>query len=346
MLDRRTGLTGLLLAVVSAAAFGTSGVFATALLDAGWTAGSAVTARMAVASLALAVPAVVALRGRWSLLRSNAGAVLAFGALAVALPQLAYFNAVSRLSVGVALLLEYSGVLLVVLWTWARLGQRPSRVTGIGVVVAIVGLVLVLDVVGGARIDPVGVVWGLVAAVGLASYFVLSAHSDDALPPLVSAWAGLAVGALVLGAAALVGAIPWRTTAVDVELAGRSVSWLVPVLGLALLAAAFAYATGIAAVRRLGSRLSSFVGLSEVLFAVAAAWLALGQQPAVVQLVGGVVVLAGIVLVRLGEEPPAAVAGVDPVPAGAEEETPAPAAGPGQQTPTSKERSGTVNRQP
>ena len=230
-------------------------------------------------------------------------------------PSSAYFNAVSRLSVGVALLLEYSGVLLVVLWVWARLGQRPSAVTGTGVVVALVGLVLVLDVFSGARIDPVGVGWGLVAAVGLAAYFVLSARTEEALPPLVSAWAGLAVGALVLGAAALVGVIPWRTTSVDVELAGRSVSWLVPVLGLALLAAAFAYATGIAAVRRLGSRLSSFVGLSEVLFAVAAAWLALGQQPRAVQLVGGVVVLAGIVLVRLGERPPGA-AGViaEPVP--------------------------------
>ena len=65
----------------------------------------------------------------------------------------------------------------------------------------------------------------------------------------------------------------------------------------------------------LGSRLSSFVGLSEVLFAVAAAWLALGQQPGAVQLVGGIVVLAGIVLVRLGERPAGEPAvDVDPVP--------------------------------
>jgi len=315
VLDRRTGLLGLLLAVVSAAAFGTAGSFATGLLATGWSAGAAVTVRMGVAALALTVPAVLQLRGRWQLLRSNVRAVLAFGVLAVALPQLAYFSAVTRLSVGVALLLEYSGVLLVVLWTWARLGQRPSAVTGAGVVVALGGLVLVLDVVRGARIDPVGVMWGLVAALGLAAYFVLSAHAEDALPPLVSAWAGLAVGALVLGAAALVGVVPWRTATSDVTFAGWSTSWLVPVLGLSLLAAAFAYATGIAAVRRLGSRLSSFVGLSEVLFAVAAAWLALGQEPGPVQLVGGVVVLAGIVLVRLGERPvpePAA----DPVPAG------------------------------
>jgi len=318
VLDRRPGVVGLVLAVISAAAFGTAGVFAAGLLDAGWSAGAAVVARLGVAALVLTVPAVLQLRGRWQLLRSNAGAVVAFGALAVALPQLAYFSAVSRLSVGVALLLEYSGVLLVVLWTWARLGQRPSAVTGAGVVVALGGLFLVLDVARGARVDPVGVAWGLVAAVGLAAYFVLSARTDGALPPLVTAWAGLAVGALVLSSTALVGVVPWRTATADVQFAGWSTSWLVPVLGLSLLAAAFAYATGIAAVRRLGSRLSSFVGLSEVLFAVAAAWLALGQRPGPVQLVGGVVVLAGIVLVRLGERPAeASTVPVVPVPVGA-----------------------------
>ncbi|MGY1839574.1 MULTISPECIES: EamA family transporter [unclassified Modestobacter] len=315
VLDRRTGLLGLLLAVLSAAAFGTAGVFAAGLLDAGWSAGSAVIVRVGLGALVLTVPAVLQLRGRWHLLRSNAGAVLAFGALAVALPQLAYFSAVARLSVGVALLLEYSAVLLVVLWTWARLGQRPSAVTTAGVVVAITGLVLVLDVARGAQLDPIGIVWGLVAALGLASYFILSARTEGALPPLVSAWAGLGVGALLLGAAALVGVVPWRTTVSDVEFAGRSTSWLVPVLGLSLIAAAIAYGTGIAAVRLLGSRLSSLVGLSEVLFAVVAAWLALGQRPGPVQLVGGIVVLAGIVLVRLGERPaeePADV--VDPGP--------------------------------
>jgi len=316
VLVNRTGLVGLLLAVLSAAAFGTAGTFASGLLDSGWSAGAAVTVRMAVAALALTVPAVLQLRGRWRRLRSNAGAVLAFGALAVALPQLAYFNAVSRLSVGVALLLEYSGVLFVVLWTWLRLGHRPSPVTGAGMVVALGGLVLVLDVASGARIAPVGVVWGLVAALGLAAYFVLSARTEDALPPLVSAWAGLGVGALVLGAAALVGAVPWRTTTADARFAGWTTSWVVPVLGVSLVAAALAYATGIAAVRRLGSRLSSFVGLSEVLFAVLAAWLALGERPGPVQLVGGLVVLAGIVLVRLGERPAAPAVAVDPGPAG------------------------------
>ncbi|MEI4273661.1 DMT family transporter [Klenkia sp. LSe6-5] len=313
MLDRRTGLTGLLLALASAAAFGTSGVFASSLLDAGWSAAAAVTVRVGLAAVVLTVPALLQLRGRWSLLRANVGSVLAFGLLAVAGCQLAYFLAIGRLSVGVALLLEYSGVVLVVLWMWVRHAQRPGRTTTIGVGVAVVGLVLVLDVLSGAELDLVGVCWGLLAAVGLAVYFVVSGRTDGALPPLVSAWGGLGAGALALGVAAAVGVVPWRTTAADVDLAGVRVGWLVPVLGLALVAAAFAYASGVAAIRRLGSRTSSFVGLTEVLFAVLFAWLLLGQQPGAVQLVGGAVVLAGIVLVRLGEAAVPAAA-VEPVP--------------------------------
>lgn len=313
MLDRRAGLTGLLLALTSAAAFGTSGVFASSLLATGWSAAAAVTLRVGIASLVLTVPALVQLRGRWSLLRANAGSVLAFGLLAVAGCQLAYFLAVGQLTVAVALLLEYSGVVLVVLWMWLRHAQRPSRTTAVGVAVAVVGLVLVLDVLSGAEIRVMGLVWGLLAAVGLAVYFVSSGRTDGALPPLVSAWAGLGVGAVALGAAAVVGVVPWRTSAADVDLAGVRVSWVVPVLGLAVLAAAFAYATGVTAIRLLGSRTSSFVGLTEVLFAVLFAWLLLGQRPGVVQLVGGVVVLVGIVLVRLGEgRGPAPV--VEPLP--------------------------------
>jgi drug/metabolite transporter (DMT)-like permease len=82
---------------------------------------------------------------------------------------------------------------------------------------------------------------------------------------------------------------------------GHRVSWLVPVLGLALVAAVVAFVAGIAAVRRLGSRLASFVGLSEVLFAVLFAWLLLGQRLDGLQLAGGALVVAGIALVRLDE---------------------------------------------
>jgi drug/metabolite transporter (DMT)-like permease len=70
--------------------------------------------------------------------------------------------------------------------------------------------------------------------------------------------------------------------------------------------AAVAYASGIAASRRLGSRLASFVALLEVVAGVVFAWLLLGELPHVPQLVGGLLVLAGVVVVKLGEPAPLA----------------------------------------
>jgi drug/metabolite transporter (DMT)-like permease len=292
---------GLLFALLAAATFGTSGSFASSLLDAGWSSGAAVTARVGVAAAVLTPPALRQLRGRWHLLRAQRNVVLAYGLIAVAACQVCYFNAVGRLSVGVALLLEYLGIVLIVLWLWVRHGQRPRPLTIVGSTIAVGGLFLVLDVLGGARIDPIGVLWGLGAAVGLALFFVLSSRSDDALPPLTMAWAGLAVGAVALGIFGALGATPMHATTSDVRFAGHRTSWLVPVLGLSLLAAVVAYVAGIAAARRLGAKLASFVGLTEVLFAIVFAWLLLGQLPKPVQLLGGILVLGGVALVRTDE---------------------------------------------
>ena len=111
---QRSGGLGVGLALVSAATFGTSGAFAGSLLEAGWTPGSAVTVRVVVAALVLTPVALVLLRGNLARLRRDAGTVTVYGIAAVAGAQLCYFNAVQHLSVAVALLLEYSGALLVV----------------------------------------------------------------------------------------------------------------------------------------------------------------------------------------------------------------------------------------
>ena len=298
------GRRGLALAVLSAAAFGTSGAFASSLLAAGWTPGAAVTIRVVVAALILTAPALLQMRGRMTLLGKGSRTFLPYGIFAVAGAQLGFFQAVERLSVGVALLLEYSGALLVVAWMWARHGQRPRRLTIAGAGAAVVGLALVLDLLGDRRLDLVGVLWGLVAAVGLAVYFVLSAGGEDPLPPLVVAWGGLTVGAAVLLAGAASGALAFRAPLTDVELLQTSVSWLAPVAGLVVLAAVIAYIAGIGAARLLGARLASFIGLTEVLFAVLFAALLVGQIPTGLQLAGGLLVLAGVALVRLDEPAP------------------------------------------
>ncbi|MEU5563799.1 EamA family transporter [Micromonospora musae] len=293
---------GLGLALLSAVTFATSGTFARSLIDAGWSAPSAVIARVGLAALVLAVPAALALRGRWPVLRRNLGVVGVFGLLGVALAQVCFFNAVRYLPVGVALLLEYLGIILVVAWTWLVHKQRPSRLTVAGAVAALAGLVFVLDLTGDARLDVLGVLWGLGAAVGLAGYFVLAGRVDAQLPSVVLASGGMGVGAAALALLGLVGVLPLHAVFGDVSFAGQQTSWLVPIAGLSLVAAVVAYLTGIAGARILGPRLSSFVGLTEVMFAVLIAWLVLGELPRMVQLLGGVLIVAGVALVRLGEQ--------------------------------------------
>ncbi|WP_328342393.1 EamA family transporter [Micromonospora sp. NBC_00421] len=301
MPHRSTNGVGLALALLSAVTFATSGTFARSLIGAGWSAEAVVVARVGLAALVLAIPAALALRGRAAVLRRNVGPVAVFGLLGVATAQACFFNAVRYLPVGVALLLEYLGIILVVGWMWLVHGQRPRRLTVVGSLAALAGLGLVLDLTGAGRLDPVGVLWGLGAAVGLAGYFVLAARVDPELPSVTMASGGMAAGAAVLAALGLVGVLPLRATFGAVDFAGQRTSWLVPIIGLSLIAAVVAYLTGIAATRILGARLSSFVGLTEVLFAVLVAWLVLGELPVPVQLAGGALIVAGVALVRLDE---------------------------------------------
>jgi drug/metabolite transporter (DMT)-like permease len=293
---------GLGAALLSAAAFGTSGTFATSLLGAGWSPAAAVTARLLIAAAALTVPAMSVMRGRWSELAGAYQPILAYGVVAVAASQLCYFNAVEHLSVGIALLLEYLGTVLIVGWQWLRHGQRPRRLTIIGIAIVITGLAFVLDITGPLHVDVVGVLWGIGAAVGLAGFFVLSAGTDDRVPPVAMAWSGMTIGGLCLLGLGITHLMTLHASTHDVAFAHHRISWLVPVLGLSLIAAALAYATGIRAARTLGAKLASFVGLSEVLFACLFAWLVLGQQLQSGQIGGGVLVLVGIAFVRADED--------------------------------------------
>jgi drug/metabolite transporter (DMT)-like permease len=298
---RRRARVGLAFAVVAAASFGLSGALASGLLEAGWSPAALVLCRIGVGALALAGPAVAAIRGRWHLLRANAGILLAFGLVAVAGCQFAYFNAIARLPVAIAILIEYAAPVAVVGWLWARHRQVPTRLTVVGATVAIAGLLLVLDVFSVGSVDGIGVLWALGGLVGCAFFFVVSAGDENGLPPIVLAAGGLVVGAVVLGLAGGVGLVDLSATTIDPAYGGVRVPWWLPVLALGVVTAAVSYVTGILASRALGARLASFVALLEVLFSVVFAWLLLGQLPGAVQLVGGVLLLGGVLVVRRGE---------------------------------------------
>jgi drug/metabolite transporter (DMT)-like permease len=298
---------GIGLGLLSAMCFGTSGTFGAALIGAGWSPAGAVLARVSVAALALTVPALLSLRGRWPLLRRAWRQVVAYGLVGVAACQVFYFNAIARMDVGVSILLEYLSIVGVVGWLWVRHGQRPRLPTVLGGVAALGGLALMLDLSGSGGVSLTGVLFALAAAVSLTVYFILSAATSSAdggsaLPPVALTWGGMVTGAASIALLGVVRVAPLRFASSPVTLLSGHVSWLVPVLGLGVVAAAVAYVTGIGAARRLGAKLGSFVAMAEVLFAAGFAWILLNQVPTGLQLLGGLLILAGVVAVRL-EEP-------------------------------------------
>lgn len=293
---------GLALAAGSALCFALSGPLARGLLETGWTPATVVLIRIGLAALVVLPFGVRALRGDYSPLRREWRTVVLYGVLAVAGAQFCFFSAVAHMAVGPALLIEYTAPAAVVLWLWLRQGQRPGPLTLVGAGVAALGLVLVLDVVGGgSSVSTVGVLWSLGAMVGAAAYFVISAETDNGLPPITLAAGGLVTGGLALTALSAAGLLRMGAATEPAVYAGTSVPWWAPLLALGLVTAATAYVLGIMATRLLGSRLASFVALLEVVAAVVFAWLLLDELPRPVQLLGGALILGGVIAVKLGE---------------------------------------------
>lgn len=291
---------GFIAVILSAFFFSTSGTFAKALLLTGWSPLAVVTIRVAGAAVLLLPSTLWMLRGRWHQVRAHLAIVLAYGFFAIGAAQFGYFAAVEHLDVGVALLIEYLGVVFVVLFIWARTRRTPHPYTLLGVVLAVSGLALVLDLTGSAPPNVVGILWALVAAIGMAGHFLLAARPTP-VPTAAFAGLGLTVGTIILSTLGVIGLVPIRVGSGPVDLAGRQFPAWVAFAELCIVAAALAYLFAILGARRLGSTVASFVSLSEVLFAVLIAWLLLGESPGWMQIIGGILVLGGVVAVRIGE---------------------------------------------
>jgi drug/metabolite transporter (DMT)-like permease len=302
-MKRSSVTTGLVIGVLASLAFGTSGALAKPLMEAGWSPAAAVTFRAGLAGILLLPFAVTALRGNWHTVWRARWRILGMALIGVAGTQLVYFASLQRIPVSSALLIEYLAPLLLVVWVAVATRTLPRGVVIAGAVIAVLGLVLIIGPVGGG--DALGYLFAGVAAVGCALYYVIAARPAQGLPPVALAAFGLLIGAASLGLVGLTGLVPFVATFGDVAAAGLSVPWWAPLLLLGV-TTAVGYSTSIAASQLLGSRLMSFVGMLEVVFASVFAWVTLGEALGPLQIVGGALILAGIALVR-AEKPPVVV---------------------------------------
>lgn len=297
---RRGAITGFVLMLLSTFFFAVAGPVAKALYGIGWSPGSVVLIRLTGATLILLMPTLIALRGRWSEVRRNWRTILLYGIVSMAGVQAFFFLALEHLSVAIAILLEMMGApLIIVFWLWARKGQRPGAIASIGVAVSLLGVILVLDF-RGASMSWIGILFALAAAACFASYFLVSSDHGIRLPSIAFTGLGMGIGAVGAAVAGLTRIMPAHFVTADLDFAGLRVSWLVPALMLIVFTVG-AYICGIVGLRYLGATVGSFVNLTEVPFSAIAAWILLAETLTALQLAGGVIILAGIALVKWGD---------------------------------------------
>jgi drug/metabolite transporter (DMT)-like permease len=287
---------GVLFGITSSIFFSASGTFAKALTDAGFSALEAVWLRIAGACLILV--AVSLLRGPDSLLgvfRNHAAlrGIVLFGLVAVAACQALYFVAASRLPVGIAILLEFTGPVLVVLYQRLVLRQHVRRTAFLGIGLAMVGLCFVVEIWSGLSLDALGLACGLGAAAGNAAYFLIIDRLTGSADPLAITTVGMLVACIVLVPLAMPWSAPWHVLGSSIALAGREIpGWLVA-LALVLLSTVISYVFGGMAVQRLSATVAAGLAYVEPVSACVVAWVLLGQRLSAVQITGGVVVLIG-----------------------------------------------------
>lgn len=298
---------GLALAAVSAAAFGSAGVCAKVAMAAGGAELTPLrTVQFRITGAAVILHLILAVvrrrnpgrpRIRWS--RSTVVTFLAYGLIAFVCVQSLYFLAITRLPVGVALLIEYLAPGLVALWVALVQGRRQPPATWLGIGLALLGLALIARPWQGFVLDGIGVLAALTAATALAAYFLIAdSRSQDSGSPLdLCAWAA------TFGAAALALVQPWWTFPwPTLGRSGLIRGYGVPVWALLgeviLIGTVLSYLAGIAALAHLPTPVAAVVATTEVLVAAVAAWAALGERLTAPEIVGGVMLLSGAALAQ------------------------------------------------
>ncbi|WP_327588886.1 DMT family transporter [Nonomuraea sp. NBC_00507] len=309
---------GLALAFVSSWCFAFSGPMAKYLITAGLAPIEAVWTRMAGAGLLLLAVLAVVRPQALRIPRSRLPFFGLYAVMAVAGVQSLYFVAITRLPVGVALLLEFMAPVMVVAWVRLVRKIRLARAAYVGAVVAFVGLGIVVEAWQGLRLDALGLLLGLIAGACCAGYFLMNDSFGDDVDPLgLIAW-GMMGAAVVLIPFARPWNIPWDafTASVTPSEDGLTLPVLGAYLWMVLIATVIAYILGVNAVRRLSAAVGATVATLEVIGGALVAWALLGETLGVFQIVGGLIVLSGALLAQTASaspQPSPATAAEEPV---------------------------------
>ncbi len=287
----RPATVAVIAVIAAGACWGLGAVIAKTAFDRGVPPARMAEARVAVALLVLGIALAWARRDLLRPPRASVPMLVAFG-LCVAGVNFAYYVAIDRLAVGVAISLQYTGPVLLLALAAATSARKPSRPAWVAGGLTLVGAVLVSGAVSGLdRLDAAGLAAALVSAVLFAGYLLTarSAGRRGAQPATVLLWG------FVVAVAAWSVAAPWWSWPVN-RLSDPRVA--LSVVGVGVIGTLVPFFLTVGAVRILSSATAGIAATVEPPFAAGFAWLFLSQGLTPVQLLGGACVLAGVILAQ------------------------------------------------
>ena len=292
---------GYALVLIGAVLFGINGGVSRVAMGTPLTPETFTTLRITGATLVFVVYAACFRRSALRRPRGTALLLIAgLGLVGVAALQLTYNVAITRLPLGIALLIEYLAPVLVVLWVrFVRREQVHSRMW-LAVGLAVLGLAVVSRVWNGLTFDGLGVVMALLAAVSFAAYFLLAEHNVGVDDPLrVILWA-FVVATVIMNLIQPV----WTTPELggSTSMLGRldhlsAVPWMV-VAWVIVLGTVAPFFLQMLALQHLPATIVTVVAMLEPVIANVLGWGWFRESLTPVQVLGAVAVLGGIVLAQ------------------------------------------------
>jgi len=281
--------------------FGLNGSMAKVVIEAGVTPAQLSFFRVLATTTLAGLVLLMFHRDGFRLTRKQFGAMVLIGVFGVALIQVAYATAISLLPVGIALLIQYCGVVLVALFAYFVFHEPAKPRLWFALVLVVLGLIAVANI-SSAPLNPFGLAAAIAAALCLALYFLMSERMlGQASVLTVAFWPMLfATAVLVIPAA------PWTIepeTLFSVRpmggvLDGIELPVWVPLAWVSVIGTFVTYYLSFLGIRSLKASQAGILSIGEVVFAFLFAWLWLRETLAPVQLIGVITVIVGIAIAQ------------------------------------------------
>ena len=249
------------------------------------------------AAVALLRPASLRVSGR------EAAFLALFGVCGLAFVHFFYFVAITHLDIGIALVIQYLAPVLIALWARFFVHEPVRRRLWVALALSLSGLSLVVELWGSGALDATGVAASLAAAVAYALYILMADHrlqrGRDAYSLL--AW-GFVFATLFWAVAQPWWSFPGGALAEDVSLLGRLEDVHAPVFVLLAYIVIFGtivpFLLMVNALHYVSPARATIVATAEPVLAGLVAWAWLREELGPGQILGGLLVLAGIVLAQ------------------------------------------------